>query len=157
MAVTRLMVREAIAYTARQADPSGLHVYPYMHPTPTAPAVCVGLEYTDFVGDMAAGMITETWRLWLLLNPGSDWLEAQRQADLYLDYTGEKSLHRAFRASLRKGDGADAYWRGTEVSEVRLLRYSRMPSDVQGPNIIDWMGSPYWGVPIEVKVMYGRQ
>lgn len=146
--ITRAIIRDALANTAKQANPTKLHVYPYMHPNPTAPAVCVGNEFTDYVGAMGTGMTEELWRLWILLDPGKDWLEAQRQCDEYLDMTGVRSLRRVFRSP-------DAYWRTVGLYDLRLVRYARMPADIQGPNIIDWMGVPYWGVPIEVKVRYG--
>jgi hypothetical protein len=148
MSLTHLDVREAIAFTALQADPDNLNAYPYMNPFPTAPAVCVGVEVVDYLGAFGGGMTANEWRLWVLLNPGSDWIEAQRQADEYLDYTGERSLYAAFEA-----DGA--YYRTRGFSDIRLERFARLPSDIQGPNLLDWGGTVYWGVPITVRVRYG--
>jgi hypothetical protein len=141
-------IREAIAYTALQADPEVLNAYPYFQPNPTAPAVVVGVEAVDFVGAMGGGMTDEDWRLWILLDQGSDWVEAQRRLDLYLSMTGEKSMNVAFRSP-------NAYWRTRGLTDIRLIRYSRLPSDIQGPNLLEFNGPTYWGVPLTIQVRYG--
>lgn len=151
MAITKADIRNALAYTALQADPDLLSVYEYMHPTPTAPAVCVGVEVVDYLGAFGGGMTDEEWRLWILLNPGSDWIEAQRQADEYLDFTGPKSLYQAFKPTASPAP----YYLSKGIHDVRLERYARLPSDIQGPNLLDWMGVVYWGVPITTRVRYG--
>lgn len=151
MSLTRLAIREALAATAQQADPT-LHCKVYMAAKMASlPAVCVGDEEIDYVGGMGGGMTTTIWRLWLLLNAGSEWEEAQRVADEYLDFTGDKSLLRAFTPR----SGHTPAWQTLGLKDVRLLNYARMPADIQGPNLIDWMGSVYWGVPIRVQVRYG--
>lgn len=152
MSLTRLAIRTALASTAKQAD-TRLNVYPYMSPKMNTPGVCVSDEEIDYAGALGGGMTSTIWRLWVLLNPGSDWIEAQRQADEFLDFSGDRSLYLAFKPR----SGHTPAWQTAGLRDVRLLNYARMPADIQGPNLIDWMGSVYWGVPLRVQVRYGTE
>lgn len=143
------LVREGLAATAKQAW-SKLNVYPYMDPKAVVPAICFGLEVQPYRTVMGGGMMDQRWRMYVLTGQAGSIVAAQMLEDELLDFIGDKSLYRAFYSP-------NAAYRASpyNLRSVSFVGFARMPADIQGPNLIDWMGQPLWGVPIELEVQYG--
>jgi len=122
----------------------GFNVYEFMPLTPDTPCVCIGLEMLSYVEDSNYPENADaTFRLWVLFNPG-DMYSAQKTIDEFLSVSAARSLVAAFKADPSLGG---------RVSEAWIAGMARMPSDIQGPTLIDWMGTAVWGVALSLRVV----
>lgn len=139
-------VADAIADTIRAIAPDELSVYHYLNPSPSLPAVLIGLETDRFDIHTMDGHEDQFWRVWICLE-----LVDSEDAGLamldYLDSQGARSIQAAFEAE-------DAPWRDTAIGDAYVYGYARVPADIQGPGWFSFGGPEMWCMALLIRVIY---
>lgn len=147
----RAKVAEAICRTIEDAQLLGEPaVYRTLRVDIDAPAILVNFESSPQTPSAMDGQEHEYWRIWVVAG-SEDMDESALIVYGYTDECGEMSINAAMQA-------ADAHWRDVEgISEMDVVGFARVPSDVQGPYWIDFGGATYWGAAILVRVLYNPE
>lgn len=147
----RAKVAEAIARTIELGElPGGLSVYRTLVQAPEVPAALINFETSPQTPSTMDGQEHEYWRVWIIAD-SQDLEEAALIVYGYSDECGDMSINAVMQS-------ANAYWRSVDgISEMDVVGFARVPSDVQGPYWIDFNGATYWGLALLVRVLYTPQ